>query len=272
MNKNCFVLPYFLFLFSCEPPKNETFSDCLIRTEWIDRWQTEDFRDHLERQGCIIDSIATSDTFYRFRGLGGWGGFDYICSVYADNAGYQAEAIRMVRRRPKALFWQAKRQLRPAEWDSLRGDFLRENFWNAATDTLKEWASDGDENFLWAKEGSQFRFIRLNLADRTRFARALGKRLCDLCRLPANDLVASYRVRGDSLDCHFWTEALEDYSFLINYDYRLDGKSLNRDNTGMTRLTVHKRDSALIYQVRRFEKLADGTSRVQSVVRLEKRE
>lgn len=114
------LFPLLLLFFACQQPTEKhglppdpTNSDSLLIAE---------MNQVMERLHLPNIDYLKCDTAYRFLADGGWGSFDYLCSVYQTDSSYRAERITILRNYMEEtyLFDQHQRVLTRPEWEYFR--------------------------------------------------------------------------------------------------------------------------------------------------------
>ena len=146
---------------TCSQPVSQSkVADCNLPSPSSDTAQFADFKQHMQMLKTPEPFIPNSDTMYCFQGQEGWGGFDYLCSVYRDSTGYKATFSKMTNfgHRGNVIFKEQTKPIEPLIWKQVQYAFKAQDFWCRpyTFDCIKV---DGVKYYLWARENKKFRLV-----------------------------------------------------------------------------------------------------------------
>lgn len=268
--KHLVFLNFAIFLlFACgHQPKAEP--ECKWDGPQSDSVLLHDFKRHMKVRNAPEPFIPEADTMYRFRGHGGWGEFDYLCSIYCDSTGYKASLTNMVNRYKDGIEFEEKtRNLNFGEWQQIQSEFQKINFW-CDSFNRDHFCIDAPEYQLSAKEGNRFREIRWDYCETRQSVRMLGKRIKEMCGFPNSPGVASYSIKGDSIFADIYMGGYADY-VTQESEIQYSGKVLPF-KYGMASLVLHKRDLDSLRKVIITEYGIDGSVRKVNVTQLKRQD
>jgi hypothetical protein len=268
--KYLLLLSFAIFLlFACgHEPKAEP--ECKWEGPPSDSVLLDDFRGHMKVRNAPDPFVPEADTMYRFRGHGGWGGFDYLCSIYCDSTGYKASLTNMVNRYEEGIEFEEKvRNIGVGEWQQIRSKFQKVNFWCDSLDYDERVCTDVAEYRLLAKEGNKFRQVGWDECETgLQSVRILSERIKYVCGFPNSPAFASYSIKGDSIFAHIYLGGHAGYS-TQETEIQYHGKVLPfKEGTG--RLTLHKRDLDSLRKVIITKHGIDGSVRRVNVTQLKR--
>jgi hypothetical protein len=271
MKHLAFVHFAIFLLFACgHEPKAEP--ECKWDGPQSDSVLLHDFKRHMKVRNAPEPFIPEADTMYRFRGHGGWGEFDYLCSIYCDSTGYKASLTNMVNRHEKGIEFEEKtRDLDFGEWQQIRSEFQKINFWCDSLDYDDHACIDAPEYKLLAEEGNKFRQVGWDDCETgLQSVKILGNRIKDMCGFPSSPGVASYSIKGDSIFADIYMSGIADYEDQET-EIRYHGRVL-RFKEGVGHLVLHKRDLDSLRKVVITEYGIDGSVRKVNVTQLKQQD
>jgi hypothetical protein len=260
----CFLLP------ACghEQKAGAIVAECTWPEPTSDSVLLDNFRNHMKIRKAPAPFVPEADTMYRFRGRGGWGEFDYLCSVYCDSAGYKASITNMINRYRNGIEFEEKtRSIGTGEWEQIRLEFQKSNFWcdSIAPD---ESCTDTPIYHLLGKEGAKYREVRWTACEpRLIPMKILGKKIKDLCGFPNPPGLASYHTKGDSVFAYIFIDGFLDF-FTQKTDFQYH-QNLLPNCGGVCDFTLHKRDLDSLRRVIITEYGIDGSVRRINVTKLQ---
>lgn len=197
---------------------------------------------YLERGNLnkVVDMNAF-DTIYRYRVHGGWGTFDYICSIYKqlDTPQYKIQLLRQ-RKSLDTMYDVSEKNLDLAEWQYIKKKFEDSNFWcygvskedksidsNQYSTTAKE--HDKRRNIIWQESEHYYDTLR-----------GLGMDMLELADYPLPYAMLYCKKVRDSIIVDI-VPIVIDYSLVKNFSIRTIFKG-GIMNSGAYQLKIHKRD------------------------------
>ncbi len=266
-------------LFSCcltlflgctsKPETGLLANECVWPGPQSDSALVDEFRNFLKIRHAPPPFIPQSDTVYRLHGRGGWGGFDYLCSVYYDTGGYKVSVTNLIcpKLDGRCNFEERVRSIGFFEWQQIRSEFQKCNFWCDSLAYDDFICTDASEYALVAREGSKFRTVEWDDCETgIKPVRILAKKIRDLCGFPLAPGFASYSLKGDSVYADIYIGGLLE-SFTERIDFQYHEVPLPTKD-GLGKVAWHKRDLDSLRKVLITEYGIDGSRRSVNVTRI----
>ena len=272
--KNLILLVLFLTVVACRNSFENKEKGCPQYKKGSREYYVDSLRDGLSfimDRGNVNRAVNMSDydTIYRYRGYGGWGEFDNICTIYRqmDTPQYKIQLLRQ-RTKHDTMYDVSAKTLTMNEWLYFRKKFEISNFWcysiledgrstdsNLYSVTAKE--KNRKRNIFWREEEHYNDTLRglgtdmLELADYPMpYAKVYFKNIRDSIHV---DVIPS------DLDIHF----MKKYYFKDNFK---GGKMLD----GVYQLTIHKKDFDKLNDIEMVIALYNGKIRTTTEKKIEK--
>lgn len=181
------------------------------------------------------------DTIYRYRGTGGWGEFDYMCSIYKqfDTPQYKVQLLRQ-RGSHDTMYDVSEKNLTFDEWIYLKKKFEVSNFWCYG---ISKEGKGTDSNLynLIAKEKEKKRHISWREEEHLYDTlRGLGIDMLELADYPLPYALVYCKKKGDSISVEI-LPVVKDYNLVKKYDVKTNLKG-GMKREGVFQLVIHKKD------------------------------
>ncbi len=270
-----------MVIFSCENEEKRAYcpqSPDERGKKVINYYLNDSIRVDYSRQVKNFPTIDM-DSVYRFRGKGGWGTFDFLCSVYNSDDEYLLELTHEDLSPPGKDDKSVIRTTTPITRD-LWNDFVHTidtlDFWCEEYDMFKRFnitTVDNDVFFTIAKEKDNMRVVKWQLAPRDQYKhpdyekykqtidsyiKLISKGL-RVGNYPLAKGIVEYKKEGDSLKIQAYNWRYE-YYLLEDIDIIFNGKSI-MDNKGFGIMKIHKSDLDTLKHIQFIEEYHDGTIR-----------
>lgn len=264
---------YFLFLCFCSC-KNFTPNDKPVQCDMAVKGLKLPNPDSLNDRYKIYERLpkfSELDTIYRYEGHGGWGIFDYMCSIYRqkDTPIYKAQLLigKPNERRFSSLEpGIIEKTLSSQEWVYVKKLFEDANFWCKPTNQLDYKCVDASYFLIRAKNGNIQRHTRWEdchafYKDDAEFW-GLGLNLLELVDYPMPKILIYYKNMTDSVSADIFPTDYFDNTVKNYYIKDETNKGVKRD--GIYSLTIHKKDFHKLYNIEMTQELVNGKVRTTS--------
>ncbi len=216
----------------------------------------------------VVD-MKDFDTIYRYRGHGGWGTFDYICSIYKqlDTPQYKVQLLRQ-RASHDTMYDISEKNLNLFEWQYIKKKFEESNFWCYGIGEEGH-GTDSNSYNLMAKEKDRKRHIFWE-EDQHSYdtLRGLGMDMLELADYPLPYAMIYCKEVRDSIILDI-VPVIKDYSLVKNYNI----KTIFKDgiiNSGAYQLKIHKKDFDKIDDIEMEIEFYNGKIRRTNEKKIEK--
>lgn len=267
----CLLIFVPIVFFNCawEQQTGQTASKCHWPGPDSDSILLDDFRKH----GILNvpePFVPNADTMYCFRGDDSWGDFDYLCSIYCDGTSYKSSITSIINRKDGIDFEEKVRSIGLGEWQQIRSEFHKINFWCDSQYVTQRLSIDGHRFYVTGKEGGKYREICWDQAE-TNFKdiRILGKKIGNMCGLPADPVSILYKHKGDSIYADIFIDWRFDF-FIEKIDFQNHSFSTS-SNDWFEKIVIHKRDLDSLRRIIITEHSIDGSTRRVNVTQLRRR-
>ncbi len=225
---------------------------------------------YLERGNLnkVVDMNAF-DTIYRYRGHGGWGTFDYICSIYKqlDTPQYKVQLLRK-RGSQDTMYDISEKNLDLIEWQSIKKKFEESNFWCYGIGK-ENYDTDSNHYDVSAKEEDRKRHVFWEeKQDSYDTLRGLGMDMLELADYPLPYALLYCKKVRDSIILDI-VPIVIDYSLVKNYSIRTIFKG-GIMNSGAYQLKIHKKDFDKIDNIEMEVEFYNGKIRRTNEKKIEK--
>ncbi len=246
--KNLLLFILFLVFVACRNSIESKESACPQYEKGTKEFKIDSSRNGLGLEGLMkrgnenrAINMNDYDTVYRYRGMGGWGEFDYICSIYkqTDTPQYKAQLLRQ-RVKYDTIYDVSEKNLSLYEWQYVKKRFEMSNFW--CYKIGKEGTqSDPHHYYASAKEKDRKRYIFWQEEQHSYDTlRGLGMDMLELADYPMPYALVYYKKIKDSISVDV-IPLMIDYNLVKNYKVITHLKG-GKKHDGVYILTIHKKD------------------------------
>jgi hypothetical protein len=209
------------------------------------------------------------DTIYRYHGTGGWGEFDYICSIYKqmDTPQYKVQLLKQ-NIKYDTMYQVSEKSLSVYEWQYCKEKFSKSNFWCYGI-SKEGFASDPNHYSLIAKEKDKKR--RVFWQEEQHYydtLRGVGMEMLELANYPLPYASIFCKKERDSISVEV-IPFMNDYNLVKNYEVKTNLKG-GKKHDGVYFLRIHRKDFAQLNDIELVTEFYNGKIRTTTEKKIEK--